>query len=231
MFLLIKVDGLFRRVLNRSAMAGGSSVEVVVGFRERRSGSASSPGPGWRRVVGESRSWMKREPRTEERFVKDNEVMEVSDWPTGIKEHGFTNEHYEAILMPSITAGVEATGAIGLRKCPDVKVGTLEVAIKEAGLAMPTDEEFTALVESLWTRTYKPAKKPPTLSNLITGGLRKKIETPVVDQKAEAPKVETPVVEQKIETPVVEQKIETPVVEQKIETPVVEMLKVESTVE
>ena len=77
-------------------------------------------------------------------------------------------------------------------------------------------------MESLWTRTYKPAKKPPTLSNLITGGLRKKIETPVVDQKAEAPKVETPVVEQKIETPVVEQKIETPVVE---------MLKVESTVE
>lgn len=171
-FQLIKIDGFFRRVTERSSEAGGSRVQVIVGFRERRSGSSKSPGPGWRQVPGEKRSWMKREPRTEERFIQNEDIIESTEWPTGIEEHGFKAGQYESILKPSIDAGVEAAGAIGKRMMPEIKIETLETAIKEDGLAMPTAEEFAVMVKALWERDHKPKPRATISGSAAVTGRR-----------------------------------------------------------
>lgn len=187
MFSLVKLDGFFRRVIERKAMAGGSNVDVIVGFRERRSNSSKSPGPGWRLAPGASRVWLKREPRSETRFVKDDEVIETADWPVGIEKHGFTVDQYEAILKPSIDAGVEASGAIGKRKAPILKIETVEAAIKEAGLAMPSADEFISMVESIWDRHHRVKPRAATSGSAIVTGRKPKT---AADKKAEAEAVQ-----------------------------------------
>lgn len=174
----IVIDGRIRRVISKTKRADGLVlIEVVTGFRLKQSASGRHPGAGWYPVPGQSRLWTKSEPRVEEIAVEPHRVITAEDWPVGSKKHEFTSDDYAEIVKPVVTVAVEAAGAIGLRQVPALAMATCEKQIKDAGLAMPTVEEFDAIVDIVWRDAYqqKPRTQAPAS---ITGRGRQRPAVP-----------------------------------------------------
>ncbi len=182
MIELVLVDGRYRRVISKEPNADGFNATLVVGFREKNSSSAKSPGPGWRPVVGKPRSWFKREPRTETRFLRNDDFLSLEDWPIGMEKHGAKTSSYAEILTSVIASGVESSGAMGLRKPPELRVETVEGPIKDAGLPMPTEDEFVAVVLAIWEQNHRPTKRAPVTGSPVVVG-RSHRRTPPPDVK------------------------------------------------
>jgi hypothetical protein len=129
-------------------------VDLQTGSRELRATSGKRPGPGWRpHPSGDNRRWVSSVPIVEEGRIINRTDMIGDEWPTGILKNGANLADLNRIMEPVVKRAMEALGVSAVRTIPEIKVSAILKAIQDAGLPIPTDDEFKSVLHECWEET------------------------------------------------------------------------------
>lgn len=129
---------------------------VITGNRERFCSATRSPGSGWKTVVGVKNRWVKREPITEAMAIEADRVVHSEEWPVGVTEFNFDVSHYLPIVKASVAVAMSINPRASKRDPPVIELASVQQAMKDAGLAIPTKEEFDLVIYAAWDVFGKP---------------------------------------------------------------------------